>query len=277
MLIQAFSLALLFTAADTSPKELFRQIIDQHADEIVTIRFVMKMQMGGRGGFGDQEHESEIQGLMIDPSGLVLCSNTQLGGFAGMMKRMMGSIPGFDMTNEPTDLEVVIGADQHEFEAELVARDTDLDLAWIRITNLKDQEVHAIALEDHELPEMGQTLYCVHRLGKHFNRAPAIRTGRVCGHTDTPRSLWVAETELASGIGLPVFHSSGKLAGVIVMQMPEAESGEGSFNPFAMMGSMSEMQGNLMGLILPADEVAKATKRVREAHLAASKPAEGEE
>ena len=258
-------------------RALLGQIIDQHADKIVTIRFVMKMQMGGRGGFGDQDFESEIPGLMIDPSGLVLCSNTQLAGFAGMMKRMMGSMPGFQINSEPTDLEVVIGADKHEFEAELVARDTDLDLAWIRITNLKDQELHALAIEDHKLPKMGQRLYAVHRLGKHFNRAPAIRTGRVCGHTDTPRSLWVAEEVLASGIGLPVFNSSGKFAGVIVMQMPTRESSEGDFNPFALMGSMSAMQQNVIGLILPADEVAKATKRVRKAHLTTSKPAENGE
>ena len=42
------------------------------------------------GGMGDQESDSEVTGVMIDPKGLVLCSNTQLGGFTGIMKQFMG-------------------------------------------------------------------------------------------------------------------------------------------------------------------------------------------
>ena len=40
-------------------------------------------------GGGEQEMESEATGIMIDPKGVVIVSNTQLNGVAGFMTRMM--------------------------------------------------------------------------------------------------------------------------------------------------------------------------------------------
>ncbi|MEE9297216.1 MAG: serine protease [Phycisphaerae bacterium] len=240
----------------------FKKIIDRHAPSIVTVKFVLKMQFGM---MPDNESESEIPGVMIDPKGLVLCANSQLAGPMGMLKRFMP--PGMQMTSEPKDLKVIIGADDEEYDAKIVARDSDLDLAWIQIEDAPDKKFAAADLSKASTPVLGEKLYCVRRLGKLYNRAPAVRVGRVCGVTESPRELYVSNTELSYSLGLPVFQPSGELAGMVVMQMPEEEEVEGAFNPMSMLGSMGSMMEMFTGVILPAKQLASATKRVKASYI----------
>lgn len=238
----------------------FKSVIERHAESIVTVKFVLKMQMM----MGDSESESEIPGVMVDPKGLVVCANSQLAGPMGMLKRFMP--PGMGMTAEPKDLKVIIGADDEEYDAEIVARDSDLDLAWIRITDAPDKPLAAVDLGKASAPVLGGKLYCVRRLGKLYNRTPVLRVGVVCGVTESPRELFIADTELSYSLGLPVFLPTGELAGMVVMQMPDEEEMEAG-NPMAMLGSMSSMMEMFTGVILPAKQVAKATKRVQASFL----------
>ena len=253
------STASVSMAADQPPD--FKRLIDRHAPAVVTVKFVMKMQMGM---MGESESETEIPGVMIDPKGLVLCTNSQLQGPMGMTKRFMP--PGMDMTSEPKDVKVVIGADEAEYEAKILARDTDLDLAWVQIKNPADVKFAAVDLEDSATVSVGETLVCVRRLGKLFNRAPAVRCGRICGEAKSPRHLFIGDTELASAVGCPAFTTSGKLAGIVVLQMPDEDDASPG-NPMAMFGSMSAMAEMFAGVILPVRQVASATQRVRERYM----------
>ncbi|UCE61627.1 MAG: trypsin-like peptidase domain-containing protein [Phycisphaerales bacterium] len=254
----------LLPVASADDGASYQRLIDSRADVIVTVRFVLNMKMGGAGGFGDQETESEIPGVMIDPDGLVLCSNTQFGGITGMIKRMMGSMPGFDLTAEPSDIKVLIGAEENELDAELVARDVELDLAWVQIKNDEKAKYKALDLADSTEVKIGQQIMAVRRLGKYFDRHPEVHTDTISAQVERPRKLWMTQYGLSASYGLPVFTSDNKFVGIVVLQAPDDDEGPGEFNPFAMMGSMSNMQDMFRGAILPAPKLVKATKRARE-------------
>lgn len=235
----------------------FKKMLDDKGQALVTVKFVLKVSMGEMFG-GDQESETEISGVMIDAKGLVICSNTQLGGFIGMMKSMMGSMGG-EMSATPTDLKVLIGDDAEGREAELVARDSELDLAWIRIKSPGDKPYPFVDLSKGSKIATGDQVFALRRLGKYYSRSAVITECRIGGHTQKPRELFIPAASLSTSLGAPVFAADGQPAGLIVMQMPETD--DSSANPMAMMSRMSGMQDMMGGFILPAATIVKATER----------------
>jgi S1-C subfamily serine protease len=240
--------------------------LEQKSPALVTVKFVLKIKMGGMmGGMGDQETDSEITGIMIDPKGLVLCSNTQFGGLFGMIGRFMGPMAG-NISANPTDIKVLVGDDTEGLEAKLLARDTELDLAWVQIEEPGDAKFAFCDMARNATPQIGQRFFGVRRMGKFFDRVAAVVEGRVGGITAKPRDLYVPTTSIAAMSGLPIFATDGAVLGVTVAQMPDAE--DEPADPMGMLGSMlGGMQGameGMGGLILPAAEVVKATKRALE-------------
>lgn len=242
----------------------YQKLAADRSKPLVTVKFVLKMKMGG---FGDQETDQEITGAMIEPTGLVLVANSQIGGVMGMARRFMSGMGELSIT--PTDIKVLVGDDSQGVEAELMARDTDLDLAWIKIKDAKGKTFDYVDLSKAGKATVGQRLLSVVRLGKYFDRVCAVQESRVSAITKKPRELYVP----ASGVvpnGLPVYSASGEIIGVSVSQAPDSEESDG-------MGAMLGMTMNdlaFQAFILPTAEVVKATARAKEA--GANKPVDDE-
>jgi S1-C subfamily serine protease len=222
----------------------YKKLIDDYSAALVTVKFVLKMEGND---FGMGENETEITGAVIDPAGIVLCSNVQIGGFMQMMGK--GSA-------NPTDMKVLIGDDTEGKKAKLMARDSELDLAWIKIEEPLSSPLKFIDFSKSAAPDVGARLLSVGRMGKYFDRTPVVSEGRITGVTRKPRHLLVPGNTLVNeyDFGLPVFAADGGVVGVVIVQIPDAESSEG--------GGMGGRGGGAM--ILPAEDVVKATKRAME-------------
>lgn len=254
----ALILPLATTAHAQSEEASYQKLIDSHGPAYVTVKFVLKLKMGGMfGGSGDSENEQEITAVMIDPKGVMICSNTSLGGFAGMMGRMSKMFG--EMQATPTNIKVLMGDDTEGVDAELLARDTELDLAWVQIKSPSDKGYPFIDLTKSSKAKLGQKIYALNKLGKYFGRAATVHTGRIAGMCKKPRELYLPAG--VSAVGLPIFTEAGEPLGIAVMQMPDAEESE---NPMSMLSSLSDMESTGNGFILPADEVVKATARAKE-------------
>lgn len=244
------------TAAVTQAQEpdVCRKILADKAPAVVMIKFVLKMSMGR---MGEQENEMEVPGTMISPDGLVICSNNRLGGFMGLLARYSKQ----EFSAKPSDIKTLVGDDSEGVEAEFIARDTELDLAWIRIKKPGDKKYACIDLAKPGKTAIGETILCVDRMEKYFDRVAIVGSGRIIGITRKPRELYVPTTGSVTDMGVPVFAPSGELIGLSIMQMPDEE--ESGVNPMSMMSRLSGM-GGMGGMILPAAEVAKATQRALE-------------
>lgn len=268
--IVALTLAVALTGSPAPPAaaqedggNLYRRVLEQHAEAVVTIRFVLAVEVGGMSGMmGDgQEIETEITGLVIDPGGLIVCSNTQIGGFAGLLSRLMGS-GDLDISATPDDIEVLIGDATEGVPARLVARDSELDLAWLQIEEPGDTEFAAVDLEASVAAEIGEPFVALRRMDKVYARAPALLEGRIGGAVTKPRRLYIPATAAFDGYGLPVFNARGELLGVTVVQFPEEEETTGG--GMAAMFQSARMQEMLAATILPAAEVSRATGLARD-------------
>ncbi|MFQ5590586.1 MAG: trypsin-like peptidase domain-containing protein [Phycisphaerae bacterium] len=238
----------------------YAKLINDKAPALVTIKFVLKVSMGAMMG-PEQESENEITAVMIDPKGVLLCSNTQLSGFTGMMRRLMGSM-GSEISARPLDLRVLIGDEAKEHEAELLARDSELDLAWVKIKEPGDRTFEHVDFATGTKLELGQEVVVVRRLDKFFARTPAVSHGRVGGITRKPRDLYIPTGEVVTALGLPVYTTDGRVAGFTVMQAPDEEDTE--MNPMAVFSRLSSLQNIMAAVVLPAADVAKATRRAME-------------
>lgn len=240
-----------------------KSILESKAGSIVALKTVIQMRISGRGTGGEQESESEVAGVMISPDGLVVCSNMMLSGPVGMVRRMLGAnMQGMNISSDVKSVKVVLGADDEELDAKILARDEDLDLAWIQIET-PEKTFEAVDPAKGVEVNLGARLIGVRRMGKMFDRTPVTALATIVGQTERPRKLLVPQEELLSIVGLPVFNRGGEFVGLVVTQLPEPGEGGAGGNPLSALSSMASMQEGMTGLILPAADVLRATERAK--------------
>lgn len=233
-------------AAKADETAEYAKILADTSPALVTVKFVLKME----GRMGKRESETEITGLMVDPTGLILCGNSKLG--MPQFMRSMGSAT-------PTDIKVLIGEDTEGLEAKVLARDTELDLAWVKIKEPGDKKFAALDLTQSATVKPGERILTIRRMAKFFDRTATVSEGRLSGRTSKPRDLLIPGGGIDVEPGQPIFTANGKFIGMTVLQLPDVEEMES--NPMAFMGMRSDI---LNGLILPAGEIVKATTRAKE-------------
>jgi hypothetical protein len=263
------ALAVAGPAATCRAASEYETVLAKRSPGLVTLKYVLKVDMGGMMGGGEQEMDSEATGVMIDPHGLVICSNTQLNGIASFMQRMMRA-RGMqaDVSATPSDIKVLVGDDVEGLDADLVARDTELDLAWIRIADPGSAAFEHVDFKQAADAKVGEPVVGLRRLDRYFGRTAVLTEGRIGGITTKPRRLYVATGDERMALGGPIFSMGGHAIGLMVSQAPDEEDA----GMAGLMSMMSGTQEGMSGMILPAADVEKATRRALE--TPATKPEE---
>lgn len=247
--IAAMTTALLVPMAKAEDGAMLRDAASRFAAPFVTIKFVLKME----GQFGDRENETEATGVIIEPDGLVLASSSQLS--MPQFMRQFGNA-------RPTDLKVLIGDDTEGLPATVMARDTELDLAWVKLKEPSKKKLEYLDLGKSVKPQVGDTLVFLRRMGKYYDRAVTVVQLRVAGKTTKPRELIVPGGGASLEPGLPAFTAQGEVVGFVVLQLPDVEELESNFGAFAGLG-----RDISSGLILPTVDVIKATERAKRGEI----------
>lgn len=244
----------------------YRKVLDQAAKSVVTVRFLLHAEVGG--GLGSSveelpEMEAEINGLLIDPGGLVVCSNRRLGGMLDLIREFAGSIAAdIEIVATPRDIEVLLDTGEEALPARVVARDSDLDLAWIQIDNPDGRTFPAVDLAAGGSARVGDPVLVVWRVDKTFGRVAVLEETRIGGAVAKPRPLLLPTVPI-TGFGLPAFDFEGRLVGFTVIQLPDAGVDLTS-NPIAAMTRVFELEQSFSGLVMPVSELARATDLARE-------------
>ena len=235
---------------------VYKKLTDAVGPALVTVKFVMKVEGGGRSGGGGRD--MEITGLMMEPNGLVLVSNAKMGGLAARR----------GITASATDIRILAGDDTEGVKAKILARDSEMDLCWIQVDRdeKEPKTFAAVNFASDAKGEVGDKVYVVDRMGKFFDHALSVEEGRIGGATKRPRPLLIpAGFRSGEGqfLGTPILTADGKIVGVTVLQLPDKEDAE---------GGESASDGSVAILLLPSAEVVKATARGKE--MAAKQPKE---
>ena len=278
----ALALAATTTLASASSAELratAKKISAEHKDAIVWLSVLAKSSMTADGDVPAQikqmlaaqekEEKSEVTGTVIDASGMIV---TALGGLdkssvvdGQTVNTPMGPIK-LKANSEIKEVKVIT-ADGSEIPADLVLKDADLGLAFIKVRmdseEAKGVEFQSINLADSAKGEVLDECIALGRLDESLNREASMVTTEISGVTTRPRTFYRVITDT---IGCPVYLANGKLLGVSVLRNPKGNSSRGG-------------QIQVSPVILPAADIAKVAEQAKdakpvEAPKAEEKPAE---
>jgi len=253
LILGALVLGLAGAAVSCQASELAekgREIFNQNQHAVVTVQVVLKLSSGGR----SRENRQEITGTVVDPSGLTVLALSAADPNE-MYQRMVGDQGSQDkLETEVTDLKILL-ADGTEVPAEIVLRDKDLDLAFIRPKSKPASPMAAVDLSKSTPAQLLDEVITLNRLNSAAGRAYAASVERISAVIQKPRTFYIPDSSMTmTTLGSPAFALDGKVVGLFVMRAVSSKSG----------GNLA-IRDNMTSIILPAEDVLKGAKQAPEA------------
>ena len=252
LIVAALVLGLTGVAIPSRASELAekgREIFKQNQQAVVTVQVVLKFSSAGK----SSETRQDLTGTVVDPSGLTVLALSAADP-SEMYQRMMAEQGSQNkLETEVTDLKILL-ANGTEVPAEIVLRDKDLDLAFIRPKSKPGTPMAAVDLSKSAPAQLLDEVITLNRLNSAAGRAYAASVERISAVIQKPRTFYIPDGSMTSTtLGSPAFALDGKLVGLFVMR---AVSSKG--------GGNRNLRDNMTSIILPAEDVLKGAKQAPE-------------
>ena len=235
-----------------------RKILAKNQDAVVTVRLVVSYNVSYGGRDQQSESKTDAVGTVIDPGGLTVISLTTIDPSAMIKARQRAAPQDLKVETEVKDVKIVL-ADDTELPAEIVLRDKDLDLVFLRPTEKPAQPLPALDLTKPGQPQVLDEVVCLNRLGKIANRVVTVSLERVDALVTKPRPFYVLSPGGSSGVGSPVFALTGAPLGIILIRN-SANGGEANAaSQFSGSGGLGYMP-----IIVPAADIIEDAKQALE-------------
>jgi hypothetical protein len=256
--VLTLALALLLPVARAEDAaQAGRQIWKQHQEAVVTVRLVVSLSVSYGGREQQSETKTEAIGTVLDPSGLTLISLSSIDP-SGMVRRNPNQEVKID--SQVKDVKILL-ADNTEIPAEVVLRDKDLDIAFLRPIDKPAKPLVNIDLSKAAKPQVLDETICLNRLGKVANRVVTVSIERIDALVERPRPFYVLSPGGSSGIGSPVFSLSGGALGIVLVRNGSGDSEANMTSMFSGAGG----SGNLLPVIVPSADILEDAKQAMEA------------
>lgn len=231
----------LLKAADEREdyRPIYKQLVAQHGAAAVTVKFVMAVTNSGN----EQRIEDRAQGLLVQADGLVLVPDRAV---SMDFNALGGNAPGAGSAPvaKSSEFRVRLPGNEEWMTADLVTRDTELGLAWLRLRE-PPNGLGFVDLAQGVRAEPGMVFFSLLRTSDEWGGVPVVRPGLVLGETRTPKT-----SLLVDGVPGLAFSSDGRPMGFV------------DVNLGAMMRNRSALGLDMADMALrmiPVDKVAAAT------------------
>lgn len=232
-----------------------RALFTKYQHAVVTVQVVLKnkISMAGRSGQSNESRQ-DVAGTVVNPSGLTVVSLSSVDPAQLVQNLMPDDDSRLKVESELTDVKLLL-EDGTEVPAEVVLRDKDLDMAFVRPKAKLEKPMPAVDLADAGKAEILDVVIGLNRLGNAAGRAYSASVERVAAVVQRPRLFYVPDANMTtSTVGCPAFTLDGKFLGVFVTRAIRGGN--------VGAGALSAQSGNFTGIILPAEEVKKAADQV---------------
>lgn len=270
------SLALIFVAsfwialpqtgkAADSPADLARKIFTEKQEAVIWASAVAKISFQAEGlkdgpaNISDREQKMETLATLIDGNGMAVTALSNIDPSRDLTGREFRTRLGtlsLEANAVLKEVKLILG-DGTEIPAEIVMRDVDLDLAFLRPRDgskeLKGVKFQALDLKDGASANVADDVVTLGRMDEVLNRAPSVTRGSITSVTRKPREFLRAS---GAALGCPTFSTDGKLLGIAVSR---SVKGKGSQTVLIPAGDVLE--------------IAEQAKIARPAPVADRKPA----
>ncbi|HEY3861726.1 MAG TPA: serine protease [Verrucomicrobiae bacterium] len=260
--ISLIAAALALLAAACHADELSdkgRAIFNNNHRAVVTVEVVLKL-TGGRAS--PTETKQDVTGTVIDPSGLTVLALSAVDP-AELYRRMSDEYNKLE--TQIDDIKILLD-DGAEAPAEIVLRDKDLDLAFIRPKARPAAPMAAVDLSKSSPAEVLEPVIALNRLTRAAGRAYSASIERIEAVIQKPRTFYIPEGSGTSAtLGSPVFSLNGNVIGIFVMRAVSGGDSGGR-----------NMRENMTAILLPAEDILKGAKQAPEAKGDTAKPGQAD-
>jgi len=185
-------------------RSIYRSLTGKHAAAVVTVKFVMSVTASGK----EERLEDRTQALLVSADGLLLVPDRAVSldfrKFIGAGKGQ-GSAP----IAKSSEFRVRLADSDDWLPADLVTRDTQLGLAWLRLRN-PPAKLGFVDLDEGVRAEPGMTFFSLLRTSDEWGGVPVFRPGFIMGETHTPKTLL-----LVDGVPGMAFAADGRPMGYV--------------------------------------------------------------
>lgn len=231
----------------------YRTLVAERSESIVAVKYVITLSAGGQ----EQRNEDRTQGVMVSADGLVLVSARSVSIDLAAMNPRTAQAAG-PMVANSSEFRVRLPGSDEWHEADLVTRDTELGLAWLRVRGARAQPF--IDFADLSMPSPGRMFYTLLRTSDEWGAVPLVRPGMILGETRVPR-----RSLLVDGMPGLAFDAEGRPMGYVDVDLAALTRAQGRGFGLDMADMVLHM--------LPARRVAAATRLA--ATLPVVRPIEG--
>jgi len=237
-------------------RDIFKK--NQHA--VVTVRVVVKTTYSGGGRSSNpSESKSDLTGTVISPSGLTVLALSSVDP-AELYRRLSDEVK---IDTQINDIKIMLD-DGTEMPSEIVLRDKDLDLAFIRPKTKPSAPMTAVDLSQSAAVAMLEPVITLNRLNQAAGRAYCASVERIAAVIQKPRTFYIPDTgQSATSLGSPAFALNGNIVGIFVMRSVNAgDAGARNARDF------------MTAIVIPAEDILKGAMQAPEAKGDAGKPAD---
>ena len=226
---------------------IYRSLTAKHAGAVVTVKFVMSVTASGK----EDRVEDRTQALLVSADGLLLVPDRSV---SVDFRQFMGAAQGSAPVAKSSEFRVRLAGSEDWLPADLVTRDTQLGLAWLRLRN-PPAGLAFVDLDEGMSAEPGMTFFSLLRTSDEWGGVPVFRPGFIMGETRTPKTLL-----LVDGVPGMAFAANGRPIGYVDVDLGRIMRARGSNNGLGLDTADLALQ------MTPIAKVAAAT------HLAEKLP-----
>jgi hypothetical protein len=201
------------TASFAQVEEDARKIIDANKEAVVSAQLVIEAKMTYQGQSEKAEHKVTASGTIIDPSGLMVSSlwETNPGSYA---EDALGD-KGYNYSTEIKDIRIRL-TDGTEIPADIVLRDPDLDLIFMKPKSKSDKPFPYVDLSKASSPQVLDQVIVLSRLGPIVNHSLGACIDRIQSVVSKPRTFYIVNSNIHDYLGVPAFTIDGKCSGILL-------------------------------------------------------------
>ena len=203
------SLSIIPAHADAQ-STVAQRLVKSHGASAVTLQIVVKLSAGS----GEDQAEREIDGVVLDSSGLVVTTNSSIDPMASYAA-MSGDAGGY--SSKVVGVKILT-ANGTEIPAKVVLRDRDRNLAFLRPLQKPKTPLVSVGFARGGAARIGDSIYILGRLGKNGSRQNSITSERLVSVITRPRLMYVVLPNMYTALGNVVFNESGQPLGLLTMR-----------------------------------------------------------
>ena len=227
-----------------------RDIFNKNQQAVVTVQVVLKVSYSGK----SSENRQDLTGTVVDPAGLTVLALSACDPSEMYQRMMAEQASQYKLETEVTDVKILL-ADGTELPAEIVLRDKDLDLAFIRPKSKPASPMAAVDFGKSAPAQLLDEVITLNRLNSAAGRAYAASVERISAVIQKPRTFYIPDSTMTSTtLGSPAFALDGKVVGLLVMRAVNSKG-----------GASRNYRDSMTSIILPAEDVLKGAKQAPEA------------